>query len=168
MEKTAHYFLVGLFVTATFFALIGFIIWLMGARDKQNFDFFTVELDCERWKLVWVSPLELRALFLGSQLAPAVSEEVAELHRAIAIAVSQKTARLSGEEVRFLRKFLGWSGADFARRGHAFHLQHRRSRLCGRVHQNGLDRLGRQGADHWVCRRAVHDGELHDRGRGVA
>jgi len=40
---------------------------------------------------------------------------IEELHRAIAIAVSQKTARLSGDEVRFLRKFLGWSGADFAR-----------------------------------------------------
>src|SRR5215471_1307989 len=39
---------------------------------------------------------------------------VQELHRAIALAVAHKTARLTGPEVRFLRKFLGWSGADFA------------------------------------------------------
>jgi putative zinc finger/helix-turn-helix YgiT family protein len=39
---------------------------------------------------------------------------VAELHRVIANAVIHKAARLSGPEVRFLRKHLGWSGADFA------------------------------------------------------
>jgi len=36
------------------------------------------------------------------------------LHRAVARAVVEKTARLSGDEIRFLRKVLGWSGADFA------------------------------------------------------
>lgn len=36
------------------------------------------------------------------------------LHRAIARSVVAKAARLSGPEVRFLRKMLGWSGADFA------------------------------------------------------
>jgi putative zinc finger/helix-turn-helix YgiT family protein len=39
---------------------------------------------------------------------------VAELHRVIAMAVIHKPARLSGTEVRFLRKHLGWSGEDFA------------------------------------------------------
>jgi putative zinc finger/helix-turn-helix YgiT family protein len=39
---------------------------------------------------------------------------VAELHRVIASMVIHKPARLSGLEVRYLRKFLGWSGADFA------------------------------------------------------
>jgi putative zinc finger/helix-turn-helix YgiT family protein len=39
---------------------------------------------------------------------------VAELHRVIAQAVIRKRARLSGAEVKFLRKHLGWSGADFA------------------------------------------------------
>ena len=39
---------------------------------------------------------------------------VAELHRVIAKAVIHKPARLAGAEVRFLRKHLGWSGADFA------------------------------------------------------
>jgi putative transcriptional regulator len=39
---------------------------------------------------------------------------VAELHRVIAKAVILKPARLSGAEVKFLRKHLGWSGADFA------------------------------------------------------
>ena len=39
---------------------------------------------------------------------------VAELYRVIAKAVIHKPARLSGAEVKFLRKHLGWSGADFA------------------------------------------------------
>jgi len=40
---------------------------------------------------------------------------VTDLHRAIARAVITKRARLSGAEVRFLRKYLGWSGVDFAK-----------------------------------------------------
>ena len=36
-----------------------------------------------------------------------------DLHRLIARAVIEKTTRLTSEEVRFLRKSLGWSGVDF-------------------------------------------------------
>ena len=39
---------------------------------------------------------------------------VAELHRVIAMLVIHKRARLSAAEVRYLRKYLGWSGGDFA------------------------------------------------------
>jgi putative zinc finger/helix-turn-helix YgiT family protein len=39
-----------------------------------------------------------------------------ELHRAIARAVASKRSRLEAAEIRFLRKWLGWSGADFAER----------------------------------------------------
>ncbi len=42
--------------------------------------------------------------------------KIEELHRALALAVVAKKARLTGAEVRFLRKFLGWSGVDFAKR----------------------------------------------------
>ena len=38
-----------------------------------------------------------------------------ELHRVLALAVIHKSARLAPQEVRFLRKYLGWSGSDFAR-----------------------------------------------------
>jgi len=44
-----------------------------------------------------------------------VLPRVTELHRTIAYAIIHKRARLSGLEVRFLRKYLGWSGATFAR-----------------------------------------------------
>jgi YgiT-type zinc finger domain-containing protein len=44
-----------------------------------------------------------------------VLPRVAELHRAIALSVIHKPSRFSGLEVRYLRKYLGWSGADFAR-----------------------------------------------------
>ena len=39
---------------------------------------------------------------------------MAELHRTIALAIANQPARLSGAEIRFLRKHLGWSGVDFA------------------------------------------------------
>jgi putative zinc finger/helix-turn-helix YgiT family protein len=44
-----------------------------------------------------------------------VLPRVTDLHRAIAHAVITKRARLSGAEVRYLRKYLGWSGVDFAK-----------------------------------------------------
>lgn len=37
-----------------------------------------------------------------------------ELHRVIAQEVASKSARLAAQEVRFLRKYLGFSGVDFA------------------------------------------------------
>lgn len=36
------------------------------------------------------------------------------LHRAIASTLVRKPARLVPEEIRYLRKYLGWAGADFA------------------------------------------------------
>ena len=44
-----------------------------------------------------------------------VIPKIEQLHQAIAQAVIGKKARLAADEVRFLRKHLGWSGADFAR-----------------------------------------------------
>src|SRR5690606_8452585 len=38
------------------------------------------------------------------------------LHRTLALTVLRKQSRLTGAEVRFLRKYIGLSGADFARR----------------------------------------------------
>ncbi len=43
---------------------------------------------------------------------------LAELHRTIALALVRKPERLIPAEIRFLRKHLGWSGADFARKFH--------------------------------------------------
>ena len=37
------------------------------------------------------------------------------LHRVISFALTKKQERLSGVEIRFLRKYLRWSGSDFAR-----------------------------------------------------
>lgn len=39
---------------------------------------------------------------------------IEDLHKVLALAVISKSARLTPEEVRFLRKSLGYSGADFA------------------------------------------------------
>ena len=43
---------------------------------------------------------------------------ITELHRLIALALINKPGRLVPSEIRFLRKSLGWSGADFARKFH--------------------------------------------------
>jgi putative zinc finger/helix-turn-helix YgiT family protein len=39
---------------------------------------------------------------------------IEELHRVLAMAIIHHRERLSPQEVRFLRKWLGWSGRDFA------------------------------------------------------
>lgn len=44
-----------------------------------------------------------------------VIERATELTRTIAMAIVGKHSRLTGAEVRYLRKSLGWSGVDFAR-----------------------------------------------------
>mgnify|MGYP003580238130 CR=1 FL=1 len=44
----------------------------------------------------------------------AVIPKIEGLHRVIADAVARKVPRLTPEEIRFLRKYLGWSGGDFA------------------------------------------------------
>ena len=38
-----------------------------------------------------------------------------DLHRLLAKVLIEKSTRFTGEEVRFLRKSLGWSGSDFAK-----------------------------------------------------
>ena len=45
-------------------------------------------------------------------------QRLTDLHRALALALIQRRERLTPIEVRFLRKSLGWSGADFARKFH--------------------------------------------------
>ncbi len=42
MEKNSHYFIVGLFVSVAFFALIIFVIWLTGTHDGKNYNRYTV------------------------------------------------------------------------------------------------------------------------------
>src|SRR5215813_15453270 len=41
---------------------------------------------------------------------------IEELHRTLAMALIRQTGRLAPSEIRFLRKWLGWSGVDFAKR----------------------------------------------------
>ena len=40
---------------------------------------------------------------------------IEELHRLLAKVLIEKSTRFTGEEIRFLRKGLGWSGSDFAK-----------------------------------------------------
>ena len=45
-----------------------------------------------------------------------VLPRIDELHQSIAVALTGKLGRLDGCEIRYLRKHLGWSGAELARR----------------------------------------------------
>ena len=40
--------------------------------------------------------------------------QIASLNKKLALAISQKPRKLIPGEIRFLRKYLGWSGVDFA------------------------------------------------------
>jgi putative zinc finger/helix-turn-helix YgiT family protein len=44
-----------------------------------------------------------------------VIPRIEALHRALAMTVIARPGRLAPQEIRFLRKWLGWSGQDFAR-----------------------------------------------------
>jgi putative zinc finger/helix-turn-helix YgiT family protein len=44
-----------------------------------------------------------------------VIPRIEELHRVLAAAIVRRTSRLTSHEIRFLRKYLGYSGVDFAR-----------------------------------------------------
>lgn len=44
--------------------------------------------------------------------------KLSQLHRVLALTLINRRERLSPAEIRFLRKSLGWSGADFARKFH--------------------------------------------------
>ena len=44
----------------------------------------------------------------------AVIPKIEQLHRIIALTTARKVPRLAPEEIRFLRKHLGWSGGEFA------------------------------------------------------
>jgi len=79
---------------------------------------------------------------------------VLDLHKAIAMRIIRKPGRLTGAEVRFLRKFLGWSGADFARRiGAAPETVSR--------WENGRERLGPT-ADRFLRLATVHGAPVLD------
>lgn len=63
---------------------------------------------------VWLADIEHHSCTRCDNVEYAIPK-IEGLLRAIAQAVIHKPTRLRGEEVRFLRKTLGWSGVDFAR-----------------------------------------------------
>lgn len=62
---------------------------------------------------ITLANIEIRRCGHCGEELPAIPR-IAELHKAIARTVVEREAKLSGAEVRFLRKYLGHSGADFA------------------------------------------------------
>jgi phospholipid/cholesterol/gamma-HCH transport system substrate-binding protein len=42
MEKNAHYFIVGIFVTTALLGMVAFILWLAGTHDVRHYDKYTI------------------------------------------------------------------------------------------------------------------------------
>jgi putative zinc finger/helix-turn-helix YgiT family protein len=76
--------------------------------ERENYDYSSSGLP------VTLVGVEVRSCPSCGEKSAAIPN-IEGLHRAIAIAVAHKPARLTGGEVRYLRKYLGWSGADFAK-----------------------------------------------------
>lgn len=53
-----------------------------------------------------------RCSFCGEH--EAIIPKIEQLHRVVVTTIARKTPGLTPAEIRFLRKWLGWSGADFA------------------------------------------------------
>lgn len=81
----------------------------MTTRIENNFRYTASGLSN-----VVLAGIEVRSCSCGEE--EVVIPRIDNLHRAIATAIVSKHSRLAPEEVRFLRKVLGLSGADFAAR----------------------------------------------------
>src|SRR5579862_980907 len=62
---------------------------------------------------VWLAGLEVRACPKCGE-TERVIPRLAQLHRLLAATVAEQPEKLTGAEIRYLRKSLGWSGEDFA------------------------------------------------------
>ena len=67
-------------------------------------------------KYNWALPVVTFLPLAGALVMMLLPKEEEQLHKAIATEIVEQTTRLTGEEVRFLRKYLGLSGGDFSRR----------------------------------------------------
>jgi len=63
---------------------------------------------------VLVKGMEIRACS-ACKARQIVVQRVLELHQTIAMALARKPSRLAGDEIRFMRKHIDWSGKDLAR-----------------------------------------------------
>jgi putative zinc finger/helix-turn-helix YgiT family protein len=61
---------------------------------------------------VYLEGIEVHSCKCGERVVSI--PKLAQLHEVIAFAVAKQPARLNGQQVRFLRKYLGWSGVQFA------------------------------------------------------
>jgi phospholipid/cholesterol/gamma-HCH transport system substrate-binding protein len=65
MEKSASYFMVGVFVSLVIFFFTGFLIWLAGPHDKQDLTFYTVEFTDSISGLEEGSDVQYRGVKIG-------------------------------------------------------------------------------------------------------
>ena len=90
MEKSAHYFTVGIFVTLTILAIIGFLIWLASPQDEEDYNFYTVEFHDTISGLEEGSDVQYQGVMVGKVLNTHLVPEDNTLVR-VDIGVDKKT-----------------------------------------------------------------------------
>jgi len=90
MEKKAHYYLVGLFVTITFISLIGFTIWLSSPGIGGDSNFYTVYFTDPVSGLAEGTTVTYRGVDVGTILKVRIDPDRVDLIK-IDIAVNKQT-----------------------------------------------------------------------------
>ena len=79
MEKDARYFTVGIFVTASLLALVGFLIWLAGAHHFGRYDRYTIYFTDPIGSLAEDSTVRYRGLAVGRILGTRIADDRSDL-----------------------------------------------------------------------------------------
>ncbi len=90
MEKDARYFAVGLFVTISFMALVGFLIWLISPKDADDYSYYTVYFTASVGGLEEGSDVRYRGIPVGKVEELRFSDEHTELIK-VDIAIDKET-----------------------------------------------------------------------------
>lgn len=61
---------------------------------------------------VFLENVEIHSCSCGERIVSI--PRLAQLHEVVAFVLAKQIARLSGQQIRFLRKYLGWSGVQFS------------------------------------------------------
>jgi phospholipid/cholesterol/gamma-HCH transport system substrate-binding protein len=79
MEKSANYFIVGLFTTGTILAIFLFLVWLASPKDEKDYDFYTVEFSDSISGLEEGSNVEYKGVKVGKVIKLRLDKENDEL-----------------------------------------------------------------------------------------
>lgn len=98
MEKSAHYFIVGLFVLASVAALTGFLIWLASPREEKDYAYYTVYFTDSVAGLEEGSGVSYKGVKAGKVMKIRLSRSHSDLVR-VDIGVDRETPVYAGTQI---------------------------------------------------------------------